>query len=55
MVELTEVANAATNFALTYELALWGYKTPEAIERDLVSLEEAIKAYRTRERFTMQA
>jgi hypothetical protein len=55
MVAVTEVANAAKNFTLTYEHALLGYTTPEAIERDLVSLEEAIRAYRTRERFTMKA
>jgi hypothetical protein len=44
---IENVANAAKNFSLTYNRAMWGYQThPDAIEVDLEVLEDAIRAYR---------
>jgi hypothetical protein len=40
---LEDVATAARNFTFTYDRPFWGC---EAVEHDLASLEDAIKAYR---------
>lgn len=47
MSTLEQIDNAAKNFSLTYNRALWGYQThPDAIEADLAVLEESIRGYR---------
>jgi hypothetical protein len=46
MSTLDDIANAAQNFVLTYEMAMWGYKHHQEIEADLEVLEDAIRAYR---------
>jgi hypothetical protein len=49
MSTLDDLANAAQNFVLTYEMVMWGYTSPEAIKADLEVLEDAIRAYRVRQ------
>jgi hypothetical protein len=43
---LEHIANAAKNYALTYDMAMDGYTHPDGIEADLAVLEDAIAAHR---------